>query len=107
MVDETDPAMFLTALYSWNCITQTMLPMECITDSKSLFKTIRSNKIVTEKLLRVELCGMKQMIELEQFTGVRRCDSKKQLADCLTKQVSWPMLLTGSLEEGTLQIPEG
>ena len=52
MADGTDSAMFLAALYSelcYNCITQTILPMECITDSKSLLKALRSNKPLTEK----------------------------------------------------------
>ena len=54
-----------------------MLPMECITDSKSLFEALRSNKIITEKQLRVELCGMKQMIELKQSEyKVHRADSQ-------------------------------
>ena len=79
MADATDSAMFLVALYSefcHNCITQTMLPMECIAENKSLLEALRSNKPVTEKRLRVELCGMKQMMELKQIHDVRRCDSK-------------------------------
>ena len=105
MADGTDSAMFLAALYlelCYNCITETVLPMECITDSKSLLEALRSNKPVREKRLRVELCGMKQMMELKQITDVRRCDSKYQLVDCLTKQGSSPMMLLRSLEEGLL-----
>ena len=108
MADGTDSAMFLAALYSelcYNCITQTMLPIEYnIKDSKSLLEAVRSNKPVTEKQLRVELCGIKQMMELKQITNVRRCGSKYQLADCLTKQGSSQMMLLRSLEEGLLPI---
>ena len=47
MANGTDSAMFLAPQYSelcYNCITQTMLPIECITDSKSLLEELRSNK---------------------------------------------------------------
>ena len=87
-------AMFLVALYSelcHNCINKTMLPMEFITDSKSILQALRSNKPVTEKQFRVELCGIKQMIELKQIIDVRRCDRKYQLADCLTNRDSSPI----------------
>ena len=87
MANRTDSAMSLAALYSelcYNCITQTMLAMECITDSKSLLKALRSNKPVTEKQLRGVVWD-KVDDGVKQITDVRRCDSKYQLADRLTK----------------------
>ena len=61
MADAIDVAIFIRTLYAeinTGKVDSKLLPLVCVTDCKSLFDAVRSNKFVTEKRLRVEISGI-------------------------------------------------
>ena len=64
---------------------QNIIPICSYTDNKSLADTINSNKTLTEKRLQVDICIIREMIEKREVKQITWCDSRSQLADCLTK----------------------
>ena len=63
---------------------QNIVPICFYTDNKSLVDTINSIKMLTEKRLQVDIC-VREMTEERQVKQITWCDSRSQLADCLTK----------------------
>ena len=63
-----------------------ILPITCITDSKSLHDAVYSTKEVTEKRLKIELCAIREALEKREIESVVWINTKDQLADCLTKE---------------------
>ena len=61
------------------------LPIDCITDNKSLFDAVYSTKTLIEKRLKVDICVIREMIAKGEVHSVKWKDGKYQLADCLTK----------------------
>ena len=105
MTEAVDMAIFISTLFSE--ITSGKpnpgrLPIICITDCKSLCEAVKSSKSVKEKRLRIELGALKEMIDNGQIHDFRWCRSESQLADCLTKKGSSPLLLRNVLHKGML-----
>ena len=79
------------------------LKVHSITDSQSLYETLGSTKLVSDKRLRVEISALRQMVN-EREVSVEWVEGAKQLADVLTKQgVTWK-LLQFVLREGKLSL---
>lgn len=105
LADGVDAAIFLATLYSeltTGIADFGKIPIECITDSKSLKQAILSTKPVTEKRLRVELAGFKQLMELNKIDTIKHCESKNQIANCLTKLGASSHLLLQIVQRGIL-----
>ena len=64
-----------------------VLPIKCITDSKSSHDTVYSSKTLTEKRLKIELCATCESLDKGEIQSVTWVNSSDQLADCLTKEV--------------------
>ena len=64
---------------------QNLIPICSYNDNKSLVDTINSTNTLTEKRFQVDICIIKEMIEKRKVTQITWCDSRSQLADCLTK----------------------
>lgn len=105
MADAADEGIFLATIYRELKFgkSNNTVPVVCITDSKSLDEAIRSNKFVTEKRLRIEVSSIKEMLQQGQLTKVVWVDTKRQLADCLTKCGASPLRLMQALEQGLLK----
>ena len=79
------------------------LKVHSITDSRSLYESLGSTKLVSDKRLRVEISALRQMVNKGEVS-VEWVEGAKQLADVLTKQgVSWK-LLQFVLREGKLSL---
>ena len=63
-----------------------ILPIKCITDSKSLHDVVYSSNNPTEKRLGTELCSIQESLEKGEIQHIKWVNSKDQLADCLTKK---------------------
>ena len=63
-----------------------ILPIKCVTDSKSLHDAVYSTKTLTEKWLKIELCAIRESLEKQEIHSVIWVCSEDQLADCLTKE---------------------
>ena len=59
---------------------------------------------MTEKWLRVEISGIQEMLHKQEIMTVSWCETKKQLADCLTKHGVSPFVLMNIIEKGHLKI---
>ena len=71
------------------------IPKRSLTDSKSLFDNLQSRKVVSDRLLRLDVNVIKQNIKTNKFT-VSWCRRKSNLSDILTKAgvCSVPILST-------------
>ena len=58
----------------------------CITDNKSLVDALSSTKMAKDRWLRLNILGIKSMLEKGEIDSVKWIDSKNQLADTLTKK---------------------
>ena len=62
-----------------------VLPIFCVTDSRSLFDSVHSMKPLTDKRLKMDICTLREMLYKKEIKDIRWDESKNQLADCLTK----------------------
>ena len=62
------------------------LPVEAITDCKSLWESIHNTKQCEEKMLRNSIAGIKELIDLKMVKSITWVPTDKMLADCMTKK---------------------
>ena len=62
------------------------LPVKCSADNKSLVDALRSLKKVDNKYLRINITSLKERIQKGEISSVEWIDTRKQLANCLTKK---------------------
>ena len=78
------------------------LPINAITDNQSLLYSIKSTKTVDDKRLLIHIsCIREKLVDLE-LHNVLWVDTKRQLADCLTKIGAPSSNLTKVLQHGYL-----
>ena len=104
MSDALDAAIYTAALYSDMMLGKSdkLLPIEVMTDNRSLIDNISSKKLVTEKRLRIELSAIKEVLSDQTQNRVIWVPTKKQLADVLTKHGPSVLPLLSAIESGTL-----
>jgi len=73
-----------------------------ITDSLSLYNAVYFSKVVEEKRLRIDISSIKELIENKVVKSLQWVDSKRQLADCMTKRTAIPEKLLQVLRSGRL-----
>ena len=66
-------------------VTGVKIKVRCFTDCKSLEKTLKSMKHVSEKSLRTYIQSIKENVERGEIGEVEWVKTEKQLANCLTK----------------------
>ena len=84
-----DSVIFVKMLYremNFGDANKGDIDITLFTDSKSLINGIKSNKPVSEKRLRFDVNSVKEAVQNHQLQSVKWIDSKRQLADMLTKQ---------------------
>ena len=103
MSDGIDNAIFLATLFSELTTGTAELnapALICVTDNHSLYDALKSTKQVTEKRLRLDISGIKELIQSKTIKAVLWSETKAQLADCLTKKGASPLVLLKALSEG-------
>ena len=78
------------------------LPLICMT--KSLHDALKSTKQVGEKRLRLEISGIKELMEKNIVKEVKWQTSHTQLADCLTKRGASSAKPLQVLQEGKISL---
>ena len=63
-----------------------ILPIKCVNESNSLHDAVYSTKTLTEKRLKIELCGIRESLDKQEIHSVIYVCSEDQLEDCLTKE---------------------
>lgn len=72
-----------------------------ITDSRSLMNSLSSTSLVSDKMLRIDIASIKQMIERNSVL-IEWTEGKSMIADSLSKRQSSKDLLLRSLCSGHL-----
>ena len=70
--------------------------VHCLTDNRSLFETVKSTNIPSDRRLRVDLSRIREMVDKREVKLIW-IDSKYQVADCLTKRGASSSLLFETL----------
>ena len=87
MAEGIDVAIFVSTLFTvltTGTPAPDGLPLICMTDCKSLHDALKTTKQVGEKRLRLEISGIKELMEKNIVEEVKWLTSHAQLADCLT-----------------------
>ena len=92
-IEGVDMALYISTLIT-EMLTIQQIPIVCITVCQSLCDAVKSNRHVSEERLRMELSGLKELLINKQITGLQWCETKKQLADCLTKTSNFSLMKT-------------
>ena len=105
MSEAIDTAVFISTLFgelTTGITDPKCLPIICVTDCKSLLEAVKSTKSVKEKRLRIEISGIKELMENGQIEEFQWQETGRQLADCLTKRGASPWLLRSVLQQASL-----
>jgi len=103
MADAIDMGLSLNSLYAEVMGINVTSGINCITDCKSLFEAVKSNKGVTERRLRMEISGIRESMERKEIEDFKWVEGKQQLADVLTKKGASPHRILTVLENGSLK----
>ena len=96
-----DSSTYLTSLVAEQLLSKSNLPVECVTDNRSLFDNIHSCKPVTEQGLRLDIAAIREKKDKNEIS-VTWTHSKANLANVLTKRGAPVNLLIDSLNKGRL-----
>ena len=87
MSDGVDAAIYIGTMYNEIMYGNSeSIPIEVVTDNKSLCDALQSRKVVTEKRLRIDIAALKESLDQGNITNITWVSTDKQLADCLTKE---------------------
>ena len=64
---------------------KSLTPIACVTDNKQLYESLLSTKVVEDKCLHINICGLQQSSERKDIHDTKRVALVNQLADCLMK----------------------
>ena len=82
----SEHAMLLQALINeLYAFDKSLTPIVCVIDIKQLHESLFSTKVVEDKRLHIDICGLRQSLERKGIHDAKRVASVNQLADCLTK----------------------
>ena len=82
--DGLDDAFYIMELYQFILVEQ--IGITATTDSLSLYNAVYSSKNVEDKRLRIDISSIKELIEIKVVKSLQWIDSKRQLADSMTKR---------------------
>ena len=99
LIDGTNTAFYVLSLLSEFIPCRKL--MNVITDNKNLYDTAHSKKPTTDKRLRTDIAGIKEMLDLNQI-DMKAVPGNEQLSDILTKKGASPHSLLSVLRSGKL-----
>ena len=74
-------------------------PIECFTDSRSLFEAAGTSNLVNDRRLRVEISAIREMVHKDEIV-IKWIEKAKQLSDVLTKKGASAALLMETIQSG-------
>ena len=80
------------------------IPIEVVTDSKSLYDALHSKKNVVEKFRRIDIALLKEFIDNKSITKIHYVPSQNQLANVLTKKGASSKELLDTLYKAVLPL---
>jgi len=100
-----DASYLLASLLKEILVLEEIPKIKCVTDSKSLYDTLRTTNVTKDLRLRVDIARLREKIEKEEI-DVSWVEGKYQLADSMTKGTASPNRLLDVLEYSTLMKTE-
>ena len=79
-------------------VTGVKVPIKVYTDNQSLHATLHTSHILQDKSVRVNIASLRQQVNTKEIE-VKWINSKRQIADCLTKQGAPSVNLLCSLKK--------
>ena len=76
-------SLYNEILYNGN---ENLFPNEAYIDNKSLFNSLQSTKMVSERRLRLDISAIKEMLSSNEIVKIDWLPTEKQLSNSLTKQ---------------------
>ena len=67
MIHGVQAALYVSLLLKEFCYGEHVIPIHCITDNKSLYNHLKSNKYVSDKRLRIDISTLKELIQVIKF----------------------------------------
>ena len=107
LLEALEEAIYLRVLLSeimYNEPLDERIKIYAYTDNKSLYENVYSSKQASEKLLRIELAAIEQMLDKKQVQSIGWISTDKMLADSLTKKNASGERLISSLYSGKIDI---
>ena len=101
--DACDSALYLTSLAAEQLLSKRNMPVDCVTDNRSLFDNVYSTKPVSEQGLRLDIAAIREKKDKNKIS-LTWTHSKANLANVLTKKGAPVNLLIDSLNKGRLSI---
>ena len=99
--DAVDNGVYLTKMLSEPLFNdEYCIPIEVVTDSKSLYDALHSKKNVLEKYLRIDIALLKEFIVNRFITKIHYVPCQNQLANVLTKKGASSKELLNTLSKG-------
>lgn len=104
MGEGIDAALYFSAAYCEIVYghNANRLPIETITDNKSLVEALKSSKYCSDKRLRIDIGALKQLIANKDVVKIHWVKTDEQLADTLTKNGLSSHKLVNTLKTGHL-----
>ena len=65
-----------------------LTPVVCVIDNKQLHESLFSSKVVEDKRLHMDICGLHYSLERKDTQDTKRVAPVNQLADCQTKRTA-------------------
>ena len=78
------------------------IPIEAVIDNQSLYDALKSTQCVSDEQLKVDIGAVKEMLCSREIMKVHWVDTKKQLADILTRKGVSPLPLLTVFSESHL-----
>ena len=100
-----DATVYVSSLFTeiyYGTVDFKRIPIEAVIDIQSLYDALKSTKCVSDKRLRVDIGAVKEMLHSREIMKIHWVDTKKQLADILTKKGVSPLPLLQVSSEGHL-----
>ena len=104
LLDGIDAGVYITQLFFE--ILRVGFSITILTDNKSLYDAIRSNKYVQNKRLGIDIRAIKENLIKQEIHKIKWINSTQQLADVLTKSGANTSLLLNVLSKRTLSMQE-
>ena len=102
LLDSIDAGIHIAQLFFE--ILKVRFLITILTDDRSLYDPINSNKYVQHKRLRSDISAIKETLLKQEIHEIKCINSTQQLADVLTKPGANTSLLLNVLRKGTLSM---
>jgi len=87
-------------------LNETSIPIYVYVDNKSVVEAIHSTKAVDNKLLRIDIGSIKQLVNTNKIASISWCPGSIQLANPLTKKGAQSSLLRTIILTGKMKLDE-